>query len=60
MSKNKKRAEVNKSFLFEIVDFDHIKKIYTLKNRKNGRIIKLEKDDFDARFAEQQKTAVGG
>jgi hypothetical protein len=53
----RKRTAVCESFLYKITDYDPVHKIYTLKNKKTGRVITMPKEDFDARLAEQEKAA---
>jgi hypothetical protein len=52
-----KQAEICESFTYKVTDYDHVNKIYTLKNIKTGEEIKMVKYDFDARLAEQQRAA---
>jgi hypothetical protein len=35
------------SFTYKVIDIDHAKKEYTLKNIKTGRIRVVSKEDFD-------------
>jgi hypothetical protein len=49
----RKQAEVNESFMYGVVDYDHMRRVYTLKNRRTGAVIEMQKDDLDSRLAGQ-------
>jgi hypothetical protein len=50
----RKHSEINESFTYKVSDYDHKEKIYTLKNKITGRVIKMAKEDFEARLREQK------
>jgi hypothetical protein len=50
----KKRIEDNDSFTYKTIDYNHAEKTYTLKNKITGKVIKMQKMEFEARLAEQK------
>jgi hypothetical protein len=46
---------MNDSFTYKVINIDHIKGEYTLKNLKNGRIKVVSKEDFDFYVSEAKK-----
>jgi hypothetical protein len=56
----RKHDETNESFLYKVIDYDHKRKVYTLKNRKTGAVIEMPKDDFDNRLIEQKGNMTEG
>jgi hypothetical protein len=49
----RKHDAPNESFMYKVISYDHIHKIYTLENKKTGAVINMPKDDFENRLAEQ-------
>jgi hypothetical protein len=43
------------AFSFQVISFDHIKKEYTLKNIKTGRVKIISKEDYDYYVSEGNK-----
>jgi hypothetical protein len=49
----KREIPKSESFTFRVIDYDHRRKIYILKNPKTGEVRKITRDDYELYLKEQ-------